>query len=72
MNLQQIDWQTIVALTIVLAAIGVFARKTWRTLFRSSTSGCGANCHACPSTPAAGSVKLTQLIQLNSQSSDVD
>jgi hypothetical protein len=66
MNINFLDWQTVIALLIVLIALAVFARKTWKSVFVSSTTGCGTSCSSCPA--AAGSsksaIRLTKLIQL--------
>jgi len=66
MNLDQLDWQTVVALTIVGVAIGILIRKSWKTLFGPS-SGCGTSCNSCPSstsTDRRNSIKATELIQI--------
>lgn len=68
MNLTQFDWQTIVALLIVLFAIVAFARLSWKSVFGSSSSGCGTSCSNCPagSSQANGAIKVTKLVQLDS------
>jgi hypothetical protein len=75
MNIQNLDWQTIVALLIVSAAIVVLARKSWKGLFQPATSGCGTGCSSCPSSQSSGSVKVaklkvTKLIQIGGGSKD--
>ena len=65
MNIQPLDWQTIVALLIVMAAIAVLAKQTWNVMFKTATSGCGTGCSSCPSAHTDRSVKVTQLVQLD-------
>lgn len=64
MNLQELDWQTVVALLIVLSAVAVLAKKTWKLVFRTTTTGCGSGCHACPAALPDRPAKLTPLVQL--------
>jgi hypothetical protein len=68
MNFNQLDWQTIVALMIVLAAIGVLARKMWNSVFAATSIGCGTSCSSCPvgSSNSANPIKATRLVQLDS------
>lgn len=66
MNIGQLDWQTITALAIVLAAIGFLARKTWKTIFGSASAGCGTSCNSCSTSEQPQSLKVTKLVQLDS------
>ncbi len=62
---QQFDWQTVVALLIVLIAIGVFIWKIAGSLLKS-TSGCGTSCDSCPSSKdSPNPIKVTELVQLS-------
>jgi len=70
MNIQTLDWQTIAALLIVLAAIAILARKTWKGFFQPAAGGCGTGCSSCPSSQSSGSVKVTKLIQIDGGSQD--
>ena len=68
MALDQLDWQTVVSLIIVFGAIGVLARKMWKTVFGAASNGCGS-CGSCPtakSEESNGALKVTKLVQLAS------
>ena len=68
MNINQLDWQTIVALIIVVSAIGVLACKMWKSMFAAASVGCGASCNRCPvgSDKPANPIIVRQLVQLDS------
>jgi hypothetical protein len=60
----QFDWQTIVALFIVLIAIVVFIWQVLNSIFKS-TSGCGTSCESCPSSRESNNgIKVKELIEL--------
>ena len=68
MIFDQLDWQTCVALLIVVGAIGILARNMWKSLLGAATSGCGTSCESCPASKPASSnsLKVTKLVQLDS------
>lgn len=72
MNINQLDWQTVVALLIVLTAIGLLARKMWKSVFTASSGGCGTSCSSCPagSNNSANPINVTKLVQLDSREPD--
>lgn len=55
------DWQTPVALLVVLVAALIAARWCWRFI-RGSSTGCGSGCDKCPSNLSKKSNE--QLIEL--------
>ncbi len=74
MNVDQLDWQTVIALLMVLFAMVVLGRKTWQSVCGTSTRGCGTLCRRCPSgsSQSTNPVNVTKLVQLQpgNQSSD--
>jgi hypothetical protein len=62
-----IDWQTAIALIIVTGAAGTLCYRGWKTIFATSSSGCGTRCKQCPSS-APQTSKMTELIQLGNES----
>ncbi|MDG1873887.1 MAG: hypothetical protein P8J27_08245 [Mariniblastus sp.] len=68
------DWQTCVALLIVLGAIGILARRLGSMLWGGKLSGCGTSCDHCPASksPSPTSLKMTQLVQLETPQEDSD
>ena len=62
----QFDWQTAIALFIVATAIGVLARKAWKSVFDRAKVGCGTSCRSCPveSKGHGSPLKTSRLVQL--------
>jgi hypothetical protein len=69
--LEQLDWQTAIALVIVFAAIGVLVRKLWKMVWNPSSGGCGSSCNNCSTSTESSSLKVTKLVQLDSPPRDV-
>lgn len=50
------DWQTIIAVGIVLGAAWVVGRRLVQTFTATEAHGCGGGCAACPSADQSRSV----------------
>lgn len=44
-----IDWQTVIAVGLVVAAAGYLAYSGWKVIARKRAGGCGT-CSSCPSS----------------------
>ena len=60
------DWQTWVAILIVLAAGGVLLQRTWQWARGTGKSGCGS----CPNKNSAPLVKTKPLVQIQPRKDD--
>jgi hypothetical protein len=57
------DWQSIVAISIVVGAAAWLARRSWRLIVAGCGGRCDAGgCHGCPKQPAA--VNTIPLVEL--------
>jgi hypothetical protein len=54
-----LDWQTVIALMIVLAAAGGLALRVRSWVRGQAESGCGSSCQGCPA--ATGKQQLVQI-----------
>ena len=64
-----VDWQSVVAVLLVVAAIGVLARRTIRMWSSRLGGGCGTGgCGSCPSNEVPFSVdsQAGEIVQLES------
>lgn len=62
-----LDWQTVVVVAIVLAAVAYLARSAWQVMVRRKTPGCGT-CSSCPTSEgetAKPFVAIDQLAETN-------
>jgi hypothetical protein len=56
-----VDWQSVVTLAIVLAALAGLARRCWALVAAKSPSGCGSSCSGC----SANVSQASSLVQLD-------
>jgi hypothetical protein len=56
-----LDWQNLIAIALVLAAVMYLAVRGWRQVARKKAAGCGA-CSTCPvAENGAGKQPLVQI-----------
>ena len=64
-----VDWQSVVAVSLVVAAIGVVARRTIRMWSSRLGGGCGTGgCGSCPSNavPLSSGSQPGEIVELES------
>ncbi len=61
-----IDWQTAIALMIVIVAAGALCYRGWKTISTTTSTGCGTGCQQCPAN-MPHSANSPQLVQLGNK-----
>jgi hypothetical protein len=57
------EWQNLMALALVVSAVGYLARRGWQTFARKGSSSCGG-CGDCPSAAEASPVQIVAVDSL--------
>lgn len=53
------NWQDLVALSLVLAAVIYLGWQTWRFIARKKSAGCSSGCASCPTGKSTGQQLVT-------------
>ena len=60
------DWQTVVSVCVVFAAMVFLVGKLFRSASGSS-SGCGSSCSTCPASHSEQNLRKVSLVQIEEE-----